>query len=346
MPHEIVLPKSRTRRLLYSYQHPDQAALVARVPLIGRRVPFREFWRHQPIEPRRATHNATAKLIAYGMRATDTARRVADRGRHAGANAYEQARHAPEAAEAMRRRLPGRRRSRLPQMKMPAMPEMHLPEMQLPAMRNVQLPEMHLPDVRLPAAPMLRRNGVNGGTRRLGGMRWTTVLFWVDGFIAGLLVMYYLDPHQGRRRRALVRDKVVHMRHQVTRDLPRAVERRGRFFRGVAKGVGHHAADMVLPNGEGPVDDDTLVSRVRSEVLRDHDIKAGEILVDAYEGEVTLRGQLDRPEHIRELVDRTKHVAGVRSVRSYLHLPGTPPPNMAEVYERQPRPAHITRNGG
>lgn len=345
MPHEIVLPKSRTRRLLSSYQHPDQAALVARVPLIGRRVPFRDFWRRQPVEPRRATHNASAKLIAYGMRATDTARTVATRGRHAGERAYEQARHAPEAAEAMRRRLPGRRPSRLPQMQMPAMRELHLPDVHLPAVRNIHLPEMHLPEVQLPAAPKLRRNG-GSGIRMPGGMRWTTVLLWVDGFIAGLLVMYYLDPHQGRRRRALVRDKAVHLRHRVTRDLPKTVERRGRFFRGVAKGVGHHAADMVLPNGQSLVDDDTLVSRVRSEVLRDHEIKAGEILVDAYEGEVTLRGQLEHAEDIRELVDRTKHVAGVRSVRSFLHLPGTPPPNKAEVYQREPQPAHITRNGG
>jgi osmotically-inducible protein OsmY len=119
--------------------------------------------------------------------------------------------------------------------------------------------------------------------------------------------------------------------------VPRTVERRGRFMRGVAKGLTHEAAEMVHINGHPDhVDDETLVARVRSEVLRDRDIKAGEIHIDAYEGCVTLRGQLPHAEDIRYLIEATKRVEGVREVRSYLHLPGTLPPNKAESYVHVP----------
>jgi hypothetical protein len=56
-----------------------------------------------------------------------------------------------------------------------------------------------------------------------------------------------------------------------------------------------------------------------------------------------LRGQLDEPSDIERLVSATKHVDGVNEVRSYLHLPGTPPPNKAEVFERLP--AHMAAAG-
>jgi hypothetical protein len=55
-----------------------------------------------------------------------------------------------------------------------------------------------------------------------------------------------------------------------------------------------------------------------------------------------LRGQLGRPDEIRRLVNDTAQVDGVREVRNYLHLPGTPPPNMASVYSRyNPVPEHL-----
>jgi len=36
------------------------------------------------------------------------------------------------------------------------------------------------------------------------------------GFALGALAMFILDPEQGRRRRALVRDKAVHYGHEVS----------------------------------------------------------------------------------------------------------------------------------
>lgn len=160
------------------------------------------------------------------------------------------------------------------------------------------------------------------------------------GVAAGALTMYFADPHAGRRRRALMRDRFVHAGHVVTRRLPMRVERRMRFVRGVATGVRHDAAALVHVDGDRAalVDDETLVARVRSEVLRNRHVKAGEIHIDAYEGIVTLRGEASSHE-ISDLVTATTRVEGVRGVRNYLHMPGTPPPNKAEGYAPHPMPA-------
>lgn len=159
------------------------------------------------------------------------------------------------------------------------------------------------------------------------------VPFVCTGVALGAFVMFYLDPHQGRRRRALVRDKLAHFGNLFTKKVPHTVERRVRFFEGVAQGVAHDVAELVGGGGADPdLDDDKLVARVRAQVLRNRDLRPGEIHIDAYEGCVTLRGQLEHPEEIRHLIDESSHVEGVREVRSYLHLPGTPAPNKAASY--------------
>jgi hypothetical protein len=161
-------------------------------------------------------------------------------------------------------------------------------------------------------------------------------------FSIGALIMYFFDRASGRRRRALVRDRVAHMRRVVTRDTRRTITRRGRFFRGVARGVRHDAAELI-PHGYRKVDDDTLVARVRSEVLRRADVPAGEVHVDVYEGCVTLRGQLATETEIRRVVDAARHLDGVSDVRSYLHVPGTVPPNKAEAMANGHSPSQLIR---
>jgi len=288
--HEILLPSSRYRRLLGTRRHPDQAAIAARMPVLGRRVPMREYWRAQPVRAGRATRHVAA-----------------DAWNAIGAGAFS-------AAMGMRRMAERRAR---------------------PALRDIRerLPR-RAPSSRTPEATRQRRMSFTGG------VFGRTVIFAI-GLGAGILGMYYFDQHQGRRRRALLRDKAVHFKNVMTRNMPQRIEKRGRFFRGVARGVVHHAADALPFNGHPAVDDETLVARVRSEVLRDQRLKAGEIHIDAYQGCVTLRGQLEHPDEIRKLVRDTAHVEGVREVRNFLHLPGTPPPNKAEVYSRYEVPAHM-----
>jgi hypothetical protein len=189
---------------------------------------------------------------------------------------------------------------------------------------------------------MAREGGARAmvGTRDALRLDRRTLPWLAVGAATGACVMYFADPHAGRRRRALVRDRFAHLGHILTRRVPGRVERRMRFMRGVATGVRHDAAAFVRVDGhEGFVDDETLVARVRSEVLRNQHVKAGEIHVDAYEGIVTLRGEVGAHE-ISDLVTATTRVEGVRGIRNYLHTPGTLPPNKAEGYAPHPMTTH------
>ena len=47
--HDILLPSNRATRLRNSYRYPEEAALAARLPLLGRRVPARAYWRRRPL---------------------------------------------------------------------------------------------------------------------------------------------------------------------------------------------------------------------------------------------------------------------------------------------------------
>jgi osmotically-inducible protein OsmY len=81
------------------------------------------------------------------------------------------------------------------------------------------------------------------------------------------------------------------------------------------------------PAAKEPPDDVTLTHKVESVVFRDPKFPKGQININAEEGEVFLRGQVDRPELIQELEEAVRDVPGVRSVENLLHLPGTPAPS-------------------
>jgi hypothetical protein len=53
------------------------------------------------------------------------------------------------------------------------------------------------------------------------------------GLCLGAGLMYYLDPDRGRRRRALVRDKAVHLQHETGH----AVNRKARHIGNRARGL-------------------------------------------------------------------------------------------------------------
>jgi osmotically-inducible protein OsmY len=73
-------------------------------------------------------------------------------------------------------------------------------------------------------------------------------------------------------------------------------------------------------------DDATLANKVRSEALRGEEIPVGEISVNVQNGVVQLRGQVQRPDLVDTLVERTRKVQGVVDVENLLHLPGTEAP--------------------
>lgn len=73
-------------------------------------------------------------------------------------------------------------------------------------------------------------------------------------------------------------------------------------------------------------DDGTLVDRVESQLFRDSDVPKGDININAADGVVTLRGEVDEPM-IEEIAVRVAAVEGVARVDNLLHPPGTPAPH-------------------
>ena len=72
--------------------------------------------------------------------------------------------------------------------------------------------------------------------------------------------------------------------------------------------------------------DATLVAKVESEVFRDPEMPKGAVNVNAENGVVVLRGQVEKPELIAELEKKVRKVQGVHDVENLLHLPGAEAP--------------------
>jgi hypothetical protein len=125
---------------------------------------------------------------------------------------------------------------------------------------------------------------------------------------------YFLDPQLGRRRRALVRDQLVHL----ARVGQEAVDITSRDVRNRAQGL---TAELRRRH-EAPPDDDILVERVRSQLgyaVR-HPSAIG---VTASGGRVTLRGPVlaDEVDRLRRRVQRVRGVLGIDDRLDVHHNP-------------------------
>jgi hypothetical protein len=132
---------------------------------------------------------------------------------------------------------------------------------------------------------------------------------------AGAGLMYLLDPDGGRRRRALVRDRLVSAAHRTGH----AVDSTSRDVGNRARGV---VAELRGRLASGPVDDDVLRERVRARIgsVVGH---ASAIEVGVVDGAVTLRGPVLADE-LDRLVRRVRGVPGVREAINQLDVHDEP----------------------
>jgi osmotically-inducible protein OsmY len=137
----------------------------------------------------------------------------------------------------------------------------------------------------------------------------------------GAAVMFFFDPTSGRRRRALLRDRTAGM----ARRRARAAARTGRAVGAEVYGVAQKATHL-REEPKADLDDNTLRAKVETELFRDPDVPKGQINVNAQNGVIQLRGEVDSPELIDELVERARKIQGVKDVESLLHLPGAEAP--------------------
>jgi hypothetical protein len=142
----------------------------------------------------------------------------------------------------------------------------------------------------------------------MGHGRSRTVLIGL-GLGSGAALMYLLDPQGGKRRRALIRDRMVHWAKKTTA----GAEATARDVRNRALGLAAEARSRVGPE---PVSDAVLAERVRAEAGRvvSH---PRSIDVDVEDGRVTLRG-IALTGDARRLLRRVRRVPGVRHVDSRL----------------------------
>ena len=112
----------------------------------------------------------------------------------------------------------------------------------------------------------------------------------------GALIAYFFDPQNGRGRRALALDRIkqkVQSRNEAEKPQP---------------------------------DDVTLARKVETEIFRAKDVPKGQINVNAENGVVVLRGEVEKPALIKDLEKRTRKVQGVKEVENLLHVPGSAAP--------------------
>ena len=137
----------------------------------------------------------------------------------------------------------------------------------------------------------------------------------------GAALSYFFDPDQGRRRRAMARDRIAAFFRQSARRGGRI----GRAASAQAEGMAQKAKHRTEEPKPQP-DDVTLARKVETEIFRGEEVPKGQINVNAENGKIVLRGEVGQAEMIKDLEERARNVQGVQDVENLLHLPGTEAP--------------------
>src|SRR5205814_9864782 len=133
-------------------------------------------------------------------------------------------------------------------------------------------------------------------------------LFALAGAI-GAALAYFFDPDNGRRRRKIAVDKAGKYVRKTGRQAQDAAAQ--------AQGLKQKATHFSEQEKPQP-DDVTLARKVESEIFRDADVPKGKINVNAENGKIVLRGEVDSDEMIDDLVSKARKVQGVQDVENLL----------------------------
>jgi osmotically-inducible protein OsmY len=134
----------------------------------------------------------------------------------------------------------------------------------------------------------------------------------------GAALTYFFDPENGRRRRKVTADRLAGLMRRHGKRLIKSSASQAHAL----KQKGTHLREEPKPQP----DDVTLVRKVETEIFRDADVPKGKINVNAENGKVVLRGEVEKPTMIKDLEKQTRKVQGVREVENLLHVKGSPAP--------------------
>jgi hypothetical protein len=144
----------------------------------------------------------------------------------------------------------------------------------------------------------------------------TRIGAWLRGAATAATAMYFFDPDRGRRRRALVRDQLVHLSRVVRHELEAEVRDAGNRLRGVFAG-----ARRLATGARGDVTDETIAQTLKARLARLE--RPDAIVIEVRDGCVHLRGPaLPRDaERARRIVRR---VRGARALVDGLEVHSSP----------------------
>ena len=129
-------------------------------------------------------------------------------------------------------------------------------------------------------------------------------------------LMYFFDRANGKRRRRMAVDRTAgffrRRAHQLDQGRRRVVSTGSGA---VQKAKNRNEEEKPQPN------DATLKAKVESEVFRDERVPKGRVDVNAENGVVYLRGEVESSDLVAELEEATRKVKGVRKVENLLHTP-------------------------
>jgi osmotically-inducible protein OsmY len=129
-------------------------------------------------------------------------------------------------------------------------------------------------------------------------------------------LVYFFDRKSGERRRRMATDRTAGFFRRRAHQLDRGRRRVVSAGSGTVQKAKHlREEDKPQPN------DATLKAKVESEVFRDERVPKGQVDVNAEDGVVYLRGEVDSPDLVAELEAATRKVKGVRKVENLLHTP-------------------------
>ncbi len=141
---------------------------------------------------------------------------------------------------------------------------------------------------------------------RTRDIQWTN---WLAGIAVGALAMYIADPAEGRRRRALLQDKMSSYSQRTQALMGGTL----RDARNRLTGLQAEARRVMSTRQAKPIDNHVLEARVRSRIARTMP-HLDELSIEAEEGMVTLSGKVAAEDEaaLLELVDG---IPGVEAVR-------------------------------
>jgi osmotically-inducible protein OsmY len=146
------------------------------------------------------------------------------------------------------------------------------------------------------------------------------VPIYLSAAMGGAALAYFLDPQSGRRRRHQTRDQLLSLARQGTKRARKLVHHASADAAGTAR----RAAHALRKPEDVELDDATLVDKVESIVFRKHDVPKGQININAENGVVFLRGQVEDPGLVETLETRVRKVRGVKDVENLLHTSEPP----------------------